>query len=350
MSSMYRRHRRRLSPSISLLPGYLFNGKIVPEAKHRIQGETFGLYLPFELSSPRNVHFPSENTRSCNLSSPKKYHRNILFWKHFSASFQQDNLFTTLVVVEGRRYVVAGTYDQCLQGSNATVKAMGCNEAYKGEIGICFLGECQTHRFLDGIPRFANAEEKKRILKCIVQMKAKLPIVRDDKKLLLRHRCITLPIPKLPQTHRSSPSLHSHLVHPNVDLPTTVRAVERYKLWTGCTFWSAQAYDIHCQNYRGHRHGLHQGVADIVETIADIVMDHTKESWTLSRLSRTSSWTTPRSRGHCRDYRGHRHGPHQGVADIVETIADIVETIADIDMDYTKESKDPTAYPQPKAG
>ncbi|KAJ3749787.1 hypothetical protein EV360DRAFT_76165 [Lentinula raphanica] len=167
--SLNHRQRRRLSPSISWLPGYLFNGKITPEAKCRVLGKTFGVYLPFASSSIQNVYFPSQNTRGNHLASPKRFYRDIVFWKQFSAQFQQDNLYTTLVIVEGRRFVVAGTYNQCLQESNAALKEAGCNAAYKGEIGICFLGKQEVHRFLEGMPRFTNAEEKKRILKRVLK-------------------------------------------------------------------------------------------------------------------------------------------------------------------------------------
>ncbi|KAJ3831619.1 hypothetical protein EV361DRAFT_869577 [Lentinula raphanica] len=160
--------RRRLSPSLSLLPGYLFNGKRTPEDKYRIRGKTFGLYFSFASPHPKSVQFPSENHRDTAPAS-RKHHRHILFRHMFSPEFQPDNLFTTLIIVEGRRYVVSGTYDQCLEGFNQAVDGIGCNEIYKGDIGICFLGKSQRDRFLDGLPRYRNADAKQRVLRKVLK-------------------------------------------------------------------------------------------------------------------------------------------------------------------------------------
>ncbi|KAJ3720468.1 hypothetical protein F5878DRAFT_641934 [Lentinula raphanica] len=165
---IYTSRRRRLSPSLSLLPGYLFNGKKSPEARNRIAGKTFGLYFPFGSTRPENVQFPSENSKKTSPVN-QRHQRNILFVQAFSPDFQPDNLFTTLVIVEGRRYVVSGTYNQCLDGFNKAVKGIGCNEVYKGDIGICFLGKNQRERFLEGLPRFADAAEKRRILRKVIK-------------------------------------------------------------------------------------------------------------------------------------------------------------------------------------
>ncbi|KAJ4466721.1 hypothetical protein C8R41DRAFT_871555 [Lentinula lateritia] len=161
-----RMQRRRLSPSASLDPGYIFNGKKTPLAKYRVIGKMFGIYWAFTSSRPENIHFPSENTRKTAPSAPR---RSILFRERFSSTFRPDNLYTTLVIVEGRRYVVAGTYDQTLRGSNRSLNAVDCPENYKGDIGLCFLGKYQRDRFLKGMPRFDNAMERKRILRKVLQ-------------------------------------------------------------------------------------------------------------------------------------------------------------------------------------
>ncbi|KAJ3929159.1 MAG: hypothetical protein NXY57DRAFT_963863 [Lentinula lateritia] len=161
-----RMQRRRLSPSASLDPGYIFNGKKTPLAKYRVIGKTFGIYWAFTSSRPENIHFPSENTCKTAPSAPR---RSILFRERFSSTFRPDNLYTTLVIVEGRRYVVAGTYDQTLRGSNRSLNAVDCPENYKGDIGLCFLGKYQRDRFLKGMPRFDNAMERKRILRKVLQ-------------------------------------------------------------------------------------------------------------------------------------------------------------------------------------
>lgn len=183
-----RMQRRRLSPSASLDPGYIFNGKKTPLAKYRVCstpviatghswlvvliqviGKTFGIYWAFTSSRPENIHFPSENTCKTAPSAPR---RSILFRERFSSTFRPDNLYTTLVIVEGRRYVVAGTYDQTLRGSNRSLNAVDCPENYKGDIGLCFLGKYQRDRFLKGMPRFDNAMERKRILRKVLQRSA----------------------------------------------------------------------------------------------------------------------------------------------------------------------------------
>ncbi|KAJ3762553.1 hypothetical protein EV360DRAFT_66949 [Lentinula raphanica] len=132
------------------------------------------------------VQFPSESAR--NTAPPiQRHHRHIFFAQGFSPEFRADNLFTTLIIVEGRRYVVSGTYNQCMEGSNEAVNGLGCNAVFKGDVGICFLGKIQRNRFLEGLPCFVNEEEKQRVLRKVLQIFTRNVINHVERHRRLSH-------------------------------------------------------------------------------------------------------------------------------------------------------------------
>ncbi|KIK58686.1 hypothetical protein GYMLUDRAFT_60479 [Collybiopsis luxurians FD-317 M1] len=142
---------RCLSPSESRLPSYLFNGMIVPSDLNTVPGHTFGLYFRLEFAIPQKTLFLSDNTSPSALSTNIN-HRWIDFRERFAWDFQGDNIYTTLVIVEGRRYVVSGTYDPALPEYNMSIASVGCKLEFKGDIGLCFLAKTDPERFLNKQP------------------------------------------------------------------------------------------------------------------------------------------------------------------------------------------------------
>lgn len=124
----------------------------------------------FGLSSPhvQRTRFLSENT-STNSRHPRRHHRRINFLSQFAPDFHQDNIFINLVVFEGRRYLVGGTYDQALRRSNRSLRDIGIDRPFKGDIGVCFFDKIEPERFLKGVPHYTSMMERKRALRAVLQ-------------------------------------------------------------------------------------------------------------------------------------------------------------------------------------
>lgn len=107
------------------------------------------------------------------MAGRRRFERRINFWENFSFDVTGDAIFVATVVVDARRYLVAGTYDENLPEQNMSLESVGCMEAYKGEIAVCFFAQRQTERFLEGIPFYGSPKKKDdalcRVLKAYVQ-------------------------------------------------------------------------------------------------------------------------------------------------------------------------------------
>lgn len=116
----------------------------------------------------QKTHFSSDNTVPTARCS-RRHQRRINFLAQFVPDFQRDNIYINLVVFEGRRYLVGGTYDQALRKSNQSLRAIGVERAFKGDIGVCFFDRVERERFLNGVPHYTNAAQRKRALRAVLQ-------------------------------------------------------------------------------------------------------------------------------------------------------------------------------------
>lgn len=89
-----------------------------------------------------------------------RFERKVDFRSSFSFDVTGDAIYTTIVIVDTRRYLVAGTYDTNLPEHNMSLASVGCNDAYKGDIAVCFFDLRQRERFLQRIPFFGNLRKK----------------------------------------------------------------------------------------------------------------------------------------------------------------------------------------------
>ncbi|KAF9064366.1 hypothetical protein BDP27DRAFT_1367272 [Rhodocollybia butyracea] len=176
--------RRRLSPSAVLVPGPLFNGRFKPTSTESVPGSTVGLYFGLDRAKEELVNFDSEHFNA-GVGAPQNSHRYINFESRFGYATDGDDVYVTLVVVNDRRYIVGGTYDQTGE-TNVSLAAVGSEEHWKGDIGICFLARHQD-RFLSSIPRYGNEEKRNEILRRIIDAFSKN--VKDHilKKTNLQH-------------------------------------------------------------------------------------------------------------------------------------------------------------------
>ncbi|KAJ3720467.1 hypothetical protein F5878DRAFT_641933 [Lentinula raphanica] len=78
------------------------------------------------------------------------------FRSEFSFDFGVDKLYIVLVVFQQRRYIVAGTYDERMVEHNMSLRSIGCNDHYKGDIAVCFYGQIQQSRILRGVPKLSR--------------------------------------------------------------------------------------------------------------------------------------------------------------------------------------------------
>lgn len=87
----------------------------------------------------------------------------------FNQGFSDDLQYKALVIVEGRRYLVGGTFDEFLPSSNTAVDSISPRSGWKGDLVILFFDRYKAERFLEGLPRYTNAAEKRRILRKVVR-------------------------------------------------------------------------------------------------------------------------------------------------------------------------------------
>ncbi|KAF9065895.1 hypothetical protein BDP27DRAFT_1366058 [Rhodocollybia butyracea] len=144
--------RRLLSPSAVLVPGPLFNGRFKPTSTESVPGSTVRLYFGLDWAKEELVNFDSKHFNA-GVGAPQNSHRYINFESRFGY---------------------------------ATDTAVGSEEHWKGDIGICFLARHQD-RFLSSFPRYGNEEKRNKILCRIID--AFLKNVKDHilKKTNLQH-------------------------------------------------------------------------------------------------------------------------------------------------------------------
>lgn len=125
----------------------------------------FGLYFGVENARPEGRFFRAKTIEAPDSSTIK---HTVKFDSVFGAEFSNETVFTTLVIVENRRYVVAGCYKSVLDYGNMAIHAVGCDGEHKGDLAVFFLPKYEKRKFLAGIPRYANLAERQAILKRIV--------------------------------------------------------------------------------------------------------------------------------------------------------------------------------------
>ncbi|KIK50177.1 hypothetical protein GYMLUDRAFT_65384 [Collybiopsis luxurians FD-317 M1] len=131
------------------------------------ESETFGLYFGLEYLGPQARQFMS---RISTLPQTGRVKHSVAFTSVFSAEFVQDPVFSSLVVVDGRRYVIAGSYNMALSDTNISIGGIGCAEAYAGDLAILFLPKYDHSRLLKGLPRFRNANERNQALQRVISV------------------------------------------------------------------------------------------------------------------------------------------------------------------------------------
>ncbi|KAJ3764237.1 hypothetical protein EV360DRAFT_65676 [Lentinula raphanica] len=155
---MRTRLRRRLSPSHTLL-GPSFNGTLTPQLQHQVPGFTTGLYFGRYQAIAEKKRFSS------TLSSRNKHQRFIDVRDGFSSETEVDDIYLTKVVVDKRRFLVCGTYDQTSPDTNESLKSFNVHERFKGDIVIFFYSVYEPERFLEYVPRFQNVQEREEVHK-----------------------------------------------------------------------------------------------------------------------------------------------------------------------------------------
>ncbi|KAJ3715823.1 hypothetical protein C8R42DRAFT_725623 [Lentinula raphanica] len=164
--------RRRLSPNRTLL-GPSFNGMLLPELENQVTssyhtipeitqliwilqivGSTVGLYFGHFQAIAEKKRFDS------TLSSRSKHERFIDVRDGFSSHTDADDIYKIKVLVDNRRYFVCGTYDQSSPDTNGSLKSYNVNERFKGDIVIFFYTVFGPERFLEGVPKYKDAEER----------------------------------------------------------------------------------------------------------------------------------------------------------------------------------------------
>ncbi|KAJ4474132.1 hypothetical protein C8J55DRAFT_562773 [Lentinula edodes] len=153
---------RRLSPPRTD-PGIIFNGKIMPPTQYIVNGTTLGLYFGRTRALTQIVRFKSKNT-SKGASPDTIHNRFVKLRSKFSDSTKADRLFEAIVVVDSRRYFVGGTYDKAWRDRNLAIASFGCNEIYKGDIGITFFAIREPERFVESLPRYKSEDGRRDII------------------------------------------------------------------------------------------------------------------------------------------------------------------------------------------
>ncbi|KAJ3927379.1 MAG: hypothetical protein NXY57DRAFT_965539 [Lentinula lateritia] len=158
--------RNRLSPPhrINSVP---FNGQFTPSKKYVEDGTTIGIYFGRARAVPEVVPFKSKINKK-GAPAHVFFKRRIYLWSRFSDSTIADNLYEAFVVVDGRGHFVGGTYDQTSGELNQAIAALGCDEIYKGDIGIAFFTIRQPDRFVESLPRYKSEQEKKENLARVI--------------------------------------------------------------------------------------------------------------------------------------------------------------------------------------
>ncbi|KAJ3714662.1 hypothetical protein DFJ43DRAFT_1160738 [Lentinula guzmanii] len=146
------RTRQRLSPCYTML-GPLLNGDLMPPEEEKVDGNTWGLYFARGASISERKRFPS-------YLRLRSHSRFIDVEDGFGFDTFGDHIYKIKVIVDDRRYFVAGTYDQSSRECNMALQFYGCSEKLKGDLVIFSLSKYQPERFLETFPRFKNAEEK----------------------------------------------------------------------------------------------------------------------------------------------------------------------------------------------
>ncbi|KAJ3991398.1 hypothetical protein F5050DRAFT_1869402 [Lentinula boryana] len=150
------RTRRRLSPCYTML-GPLLNGDLMPPDEEKVDGNTWGLYFARGASISERKKFPS-------YLRLRSHSRFIAVEDGFGCDTFGDHIYKIKVIVDDRRYFVAGTYDQSSRECNMALQFYGCSEKLKGDLVIFSLSKYQPERFLETFPRFKNAEEKQEVI------------------------------------------------------------------------------------------------------------------------------------------------------------------------------------------
>ncbi|KIK51585.1 hypothetical protein GYMLUDRAFT_64752 [Collybiopsis luxurians FD-317 M1] len=150
-SSSHRRTYSHFSPSESHLPGFLFNSKIVPSDLDLVPGHMFSLYFGLKFAQPQLTFFSSNNTSPFAVAH-KRHKHWINFHECFAWDFQGNNMYTTLVIVKDRQYIIAGTYDPALKETNLSLASVRCSETFRGDIGICLFSKWDPECFMQKAP------------------------------------------------------------------------------------------------------------------------------------------------------------------------------------------------------
>ncbi|KAJ3726416.1 hypothetical protein DFJ43DRAFT_1041401 [Lentinula guzmanii] len=150
------RTRRRLSPSHTML-GPLLNGDMMPPDEEKVNCNTWGLYFARGAAMSERKRFPSYRRRHSHA-------RFIEVQDDFGFDTYGDDIYKIKVIVDDRRYLVAGTYDQSSRECNVALQSYGCSEKFKGDLAIFCLSKYEPERFLETFPHFKNAEDKKDVI------------------------------------------------------------------------------------------------------------------------------------------------------------------------------------------
>ncbi|KAJ3745253.1 hypothetical protein DFH05DRAFT_1459074 [Lentinula detonsa] len=136
--------------------GPLLNGDLMPPDEEKVDGNTWGLYFARGASILERKKFPS-------YLRLRSHSRFIAVEDGFGCDTFGDHIYKIKVIVDDRRYFVAGTYDQSSRECNMALQFYGCSEKLKGDLVIFSLSRYQPERFLEAFPRFKNAEKKQEI-------------------------------------------------------------------------------------------------------------------------------------------------------------------------------------------
>ncbi|KAJ3834512.1 hypothetical protein F5878DRAFT_664702 [Lentinula raphanica] len=156
-----RRARRRLSPIHTLL-GPSFNGGVEPPLLDQLPGSTMGLYFG-------QYQALAQKKRFASVSSVRHRHQRFIDIRDgFSFDTDADDIYKTKVIVDNRRFYVCGTYDQSSRDTNHSVKSYGVTETFKGDIVVFFYTVYEPERFLEAMPRFQDAQERKETIRRVL--------------------------------------------------------------------------------------------------------------------------------------------------------------------------------------
>jgi len=127
----------------------------------------FGLYFGLENARPEGRFFRAKTVELPDSGSIK---HTVNFDSVFGAEFRDERIFTALVVLEGRRYVVAGPYKAALDDYNMAIHGIGCHDQYKGDLAIFFLPLFDRRRILAGVPRYRTSADRQDVLEKVVSV------------------------------------------------------------------------------------------------------------------------------------------------------------------------------------